>query len=123
MGGGFGGIAVEDLAYDPNNNALYACTFNANGVTQCLTPDTSPNWQPTGGAIGGFAVNALAYDPFNFVLYADCFDLTAMTKEDVYRAWVRPRFPLVFRRGLHRAPASRNTFAWATPARPPSTPG
>ncbi|MEW6554175.1 MAG: hypothetical protein AB1384_07820 [Actinomycetota bacterium] len=99
MGGGFGGSAIEDLAYDPNNNALYVCMFIGNGVTQCLAPDTAPVWQPTGGAIATFAVNALAIDPFNFVLYADCFDIGTYTEQDVYRAWVDPASHWYFAEG------------------------
>jgi hypothetical protein len=99
IGGGFGVTVVNDLAYDPNNNALYACAWDAIGVKQCLSPDNTPTWQSTQGAIASFAVNALALDPYNFVLYADCYDLNTLTKQDVYRARVDPASHWYFAEG------------------------
>ena len=66
-----GGGEVYSLAFDKNNNVLYAGgQVPGGGIWRCKDPDKSTDWVDTGGAVKGTDMRKLVYDDIRNVLYA-----------------------------------------------------
>ncbi len=65
-GGGF--IIVQDVAYDPGHDLLYAAC--SDGPWICATPGGTPVWSPMGGELAGYNTTSITCDPASGTVYA-----------------------------------------------------